>query len=221
MPGGAGGEPVTFEEEGVCAPAEVPEVIGHGGTDDAATYDDDSGSGGMIGSGHESGRYRLADSGESPRHPAARPYRASMGAVTGSESVTINAPVSDVLAALRDLPSQVTWFPGCISSEVVVTNDDGLPARARQVNDVKVAKDEFDLDYTHTDTSMAWRLVAPSKAQKDASGSWSLTDRAGATEATLTLSIDPAIPLPGFLLKKALGDTLKGATKGLKKYCES
>jgi hypothetical protein len=144
-----------------------------------------------------------------------------MGGVSGSEAVTIKAPLADVLAVLRNLPGQVEWFPGCVSSEVLATGDDGLPTRARQVNDVKVAKDEFELDYAHTDSGMSWTLVAPSKAQKDASGSWSLKDKGGSTEATLSLSIDPSLPLPGFLVKKALGDTLKGATKGLKKYCEA
>lgn len=144
-----------------------------------------------------------------------------MGAVRISESIQIDAPLDAVLAVIRDLPAQVEWFPGCVSSTVVETDAAGLPVRARQVNDVKVAKDEFDLDYTHTDASMSWRLVAPSTAQKDASGSWSLAAKGDRTEATLTVSIEPSLPLPGFLVKKALGDTAKGATKGLKKYCES
>jgi ribosome-associated toxin RatA of RatAB toxin-antitoxin module len=143
-----------------------------------------------------------------------------MGAVSVSSSVVIDAPLDRVLALLRDLPAQVDWFPGCLSSTVLVTDDAGLPARARQVNDVKVAKDEFELDYAHTDTSMSWQLVAPSSAQKDASGSWTLTARGAATEATLALSIEPSLPLPGFLVKKALGDSAKGATKALKAYCE-
>lgn len=134
--------------------------------------------------------------------------------------MTINAPLDQVLAVIRNIPGQVEWFPGCVSAEVLSTDADGLPARARQVNDVKVAKDEFEVDYAHTGSGMSWKLVAPSKAQKDASGSWSLTAKGSGTEATLTLSIDPSLPLPGFIMKKALGDTLKGATKGLKKHCE-
>jgi hypothetical protein len=134
--------------------------------------------------------------------------------------VTINAPLDEVLAVVRNIPGQVEWFPGCVSAQVLSTDADGLPSRARQVNDVKVAKDEFEVDYAHTDSGMSWKLVAPSKAQKDASGSWSLSAKGSGTEATLTLSIDPALPLPGFIMKKALGDTLKGATKGLKKHCE-
>ncbi|CAB4969795.1 unannotated protein [freshwater metagenome] len=41
MPGGAGGEPIAFEEHDV-APAEVAEVVGDGGADDAAADDDDA-----------------------------------------------------------------------------------------------------------------------------------------------------------------------------------
>ena len=148
-------------------------------------------------------------------------YRGAMGAVSVSASVSIDAPLDSVRAVLRDLPAQVAWFPGCVSSTVLQTDDAGLPVRARQVNDVKVAKDEFELDYAHTDTMMSWRLVAPSTAQKDASGSWSLVERGSRTEATLDLSIEPSLPLPGFVVKKALGDTAKGATKALKAYCEA
>ena len=143
-----------------------------------------------------------------------------MGGVTTRESVVIDAPLVQVLAVIRDLPAQVEWFPGCVSSTVLETDSAGLPTRARQVNDVKVAKDEFDLDYSHGDTSMTWQLIAPSTAQRDMRGSWSLTPQGDRTQATLEISLEPALPLPGFLVKKAIGDTVKGATKGLKKYCE-
>ena len=141
--------------------------------------------------------------------------------VSGSETITINAPVADVLAIIRDVDNQSTWFPGNLESEVLETDDAGLPAKARMVNDVKVAKDEFELSYTHTDTGMSWSLVAPSKAQKGQDGSWSLADKGGQTEATMTLTVDSTLPLPGFMQKKIVKDTLSNATKALKKRAES
>lgn len=141
--------------------------------------------------------------------------------VSGSETITINAPLADVLAIIRDLDGQPSWFPGNVSTEVLETDADGLPTKARLVNDVKVAKDEFELTYTNTDTSMSWSLVAPSKAQKEQDGSWSLADKGATTEATMSLTIDSALPLPGFMQKKVLKDTLKGATQALKKRAES
>ena len=138
-------------------------------------------------------------------------------AVSNSLSVTVNAPFDQVLAFLRDIDNQKNWFPGNEVSEVLERDENGLPTKARLVNDVKVAKDDFTLDYTHTDTGFSWRLPAPTKVQKIQEGSWSLADKGGKTEATMSLTIDTSLPLPGFVQKKTLNDTLKGATSSLAK----
>ena len=124
------------------------------------------------------------------------------------------------MAIIRDVASMPDWFPGCISAEVIETDDAGLPLRARQVNDVKVAKDEFEVNYVNTDDSMSWSLVEPSKAQKVNDGSWTVVAEGSGSKATLELTIDAALPIPGFMQKKVLGDTLKGATKALKSHAE-
>jgi ribosome-associated toxin RatA of RatAB toxin-antitoxin module len=136
--------------------------------------------------------------------------------VTDSATVVIEAPVEQVLTLLRDIDNQATWFPGNTVSEVLERDPDGLPVKARLVNDVKVAKDEFELDYTHTGAGFSWRLVAPTRVQKAQTGSWSL-HRKGAdrTEATLTLTVDSALPLPGFIQRRTVGSVVKGATSAL------
>jgi ribosome-associated toxin RatA of RatAB toxin-antitoxin module len=136
-------------------------------------------------------------------------------AVSDSMSVTVNAPVDQVLAFLRDIDNQKNWFPGNNDSQVLERDEAGLPTKARLVNDVKVAKDEFVLDYTHTDSGFSWHLPEPTKVQKVQEGSWALADKGGRTEATMSLTIDTTLPLPGFVQKKTLKDTLKGATKAL------
>ena len=136
-------------------------------------------------------------------------------AVSDSMTVTVNAPADQVLAFLRDIDNQKNWFPGNTDSEVIERDENGLPTKARLVNDVKVAKDEFVLDYTHSDDGFSWHLPEATKVQKTQEGSWSLVDRGGRTEATMSLTIDTALPLPGFVQKKTLKDTLKGATKAL------
>lgn len=136
-------------------------------------------------------------------------------AVSDSLSVTVNAPADQVLAFLRDIDNQQNWFPGNTASEVLERDADGLPTKARLVNDVKVAKDEFVLDYTHNDNGFSWHLPEPTKVQKTQEGSWTVVDKGGKAEATMALTIDTALPLPGFVQKKTLKDTLKGATKAL------
>ncbi len=137
--------------------------------------------------------------------------------VKDSRTVTVNAPLADVLAKLQDVDNQDSWFPGCIESEVIETDDQGRPKRARLINDAKVTKDEFQLDYVHMDNGMSWTLVEPTKVQKDQAGSWTLVDKGGKTEATLELEIDTSMPLPGFVQKKTLKGTLKDATNALTK----
>jgi ribosome-associated toxin RatA of RatAB toxin-antitoxin module len=136
-------------------------------------------------------------------------------AVSESLSVTVNAPLDQVLAFLRDIDNQKNWFPGNNDSEVLSRDDAGLPTRARLINDVKVAKDEFELEYTHNDAGFSWTLVAPTKIQKMQQGSWSLADKGGSTEATMALTVDTSMPLPGFVQKKTLKTTLKDATSAL------
>ncbi len=138
-------------------------------------------------------------------------------AVSGSKSVTVNAPVADVLAFLRDIGNQKNWFPGNLESEVLETNPDGTAAKARLTNDVKVAKDTFVVNYTHNDSGFSWTLGEPTKIQKDNSGSWALVDKGGKTEATMSLTIDTTLPLPGFVQKKTLKDTLSNTTSALAK----
>ena len=131
--------------------------------------------------------------------------------------VTINAPAEQVLAFLRNIDNQKNWFPGNTASEVLERDADGNPSKARLINDVKVAKDEYELDYTHNPQGFSWTLSAPTKVQKENAGSWTVVDKGGKSEATMALTIATSLPLPGFVQKKTMKDTLKGATAALAK----
>lgn len=139
-------------------------------------------------------------------------------AVSDSRTVTLNAPATQALAFLLDIDNQKNWFPGNSESEVLERDDQGRPTRARLVNDVKVAKDAFELDYTHTDTGFSWVLPAPTRVQKVQEGSWKVVETgANQCDATMSLTIDTALPLPGFIQKKTVKDTVAGATSALVK----
>ena len=132
-------------------------------------------------------------------------------------SVTVNAPADKVIAFLRDIDNQKNWFPGNTASEVLERDADGHPSKARLVNDVKVAKDEFELDYVHNPQGFSWTLTAPTRVQKEQSGSWTVVEKGAKSEATMALSLHTSLPLPGFVQRKTLKDTLKGATSALAK----
>jgi hypothetical protein len=60
--------------------------------------------------------------------------------------------------------------------------------------------------------------VKPTSVQKSQVGSWQVTevddDR---SKATMTLTVDTSLPMPGFVQKRIIKDTLKGAVSGLAK----
>lgn len=136
-------------------------------------------------------------------------------------SVTIAAPLEAVLAVVRDVASQPQWWPGMLDSEVLEVDDAGLVARARLVNDVKIARDEFELRYRHSDTTVSWQLHGTSLAQRAHDGSWTLTPSGTGTHAHLALGITTSLPLPGFVQRRVLGDTANKAVAALKDRCES
>ena len=141
--------------------------------------------------------------------------------VTSSQQITIAAPVGEVSAVVHDVANQCTWWPGMLASDVLEVDDDGRVVRARIVNDVKVARDTFEVRYAYTDTSMTWELTAPSRAQRSQQGSWTFDGDEDSTRATLTLTIDASLPLPGFVQRKVVGDAVRSATDALKRHCEA
>ena len=146
-----------------------------------------------------------------------------MGDVYAESTVRIERPADDVIAVLRDISEQSQWWPGQYRSEPLETDGQGRVTRALIGNDVKIAKDDFEVVYTHRTGARGytWTLAAPSRVQRAQSGEWSVRpDGDDACEVTLTLTVDSTLPLPGFLLRKALQDTVGGATKGLRARCE-
>ena len=146
-----------------------------------------------------------------------------MGDVHAESTVRIKRSESEVVAVLRDIAGQSQWWPGQYRSEPLETDDDGRVTRALIGNDVKVAKDDFEVVYTHGPgaSGYTWVLASPSRVQRSQSGEWSVRSTgADACEVTLSLTVDSTLPLPGFVLRKVLQDTVNGATGGLRSRCE-
>lgn len=146
-----------------------------------------------------------------------------MGEIRVESTVRIARSVDEVMAVLHDVAGQHQWWPGQYRSEPLESDDQGRVTRAGIGNDVKIAKDDFEVVYTHDDenTGYRWMLAAPSTIQRAQEGSWEVrADGADGAEVTLQLMVDSTLPLPGFLLRKALQDTVNGATRGLGHRCE-
>lgn len=137
-----------------------------------------------------------------------------------TESITIDAPASEVMAVIADFPSYPQWVAAAKKVEVVEDGDDG---RARQVHfilDAGAVKDDYVLAYEWDgDRRVTWTLVH-GHMQKRQDGVYALTETDGRTEVNYSITIDLSIPMLGLIKRKAEKVILHTALKELKKRVE-
>jgi len=138
-------------------------------------------------------------------------------AASDSREVMIEATPKEILAVLTDVESSPDWCPQFQSVEVLETHKDGQPKRVRISAKAAGMTDELEVEYTWGDNSVVSTMVESRqlKAQKT---TYTLTPAGDKTKVRYELEIDPAIPVPGFLLKRTLKGAMETATDGLRKH---
>ncbi|SNR34260.1 SRPBCC family protein [Blastococcus mobilis] len=137
-----------------------------------------------------------------------------------TQSIVVDAPAADVMAVIADFASYPQWVAAAKKVEVLETGPDGRAQRVHFVLDAGAVKDDYVLDYTWDgDRAVSWNLVK-GQMQRRQEGSYTLTERDGATEVTYAIAIDLSIPMLGMIKRKAEKVILDTALKELKKRVE-
>jgi hypothetical protein len=137
-------------------------------------------------------------------------------AITESREVVIEASPDDIMEVLYDLESLTEWSSAHQKVEILERDDEGRPKRSKQVVKIVGVSDEQVLDYTVHDDGVSWTLVS-SKQQRAQDGRYYLTPDGDNTKVRFELTVDPTVPLPGFLVKKGAKGLMETATDGLRK----
>jgi ribosome-associated toxin RatA of RatAB toxin-antitoxin module len=137
-------------------------------------------------------------------------------AVSDSREVVVNASPEQILDVIADVEATPTWAPQYKKAEILDTYEDGRPKRVKmQINSAGIT-DDLVVEYTWTDHSATWNLLS-AKALKSQVGKYTVTPNGDTTTLRFDIEIDLLIPLPGFLLKRAMKGAVDVATDGLKK----
>ena len=137
-------------------------------------------------------------------------------AVSDSREVVIEATPEEILDVIADVEANPTWSPQYQSSEILETYDDGRPKQAKMVIKAAGLTDTQVIEYTWTDTSVSWTLVSAGQL-KAQDAKYTLTPDGDKTKVRFDMTVDPSVPLPGFLLKRTLKGGMETATDGLRK----
>lgn len=140
---------------------------------------------------------------------------------SATQTVEVRAPLSEVLATIRDVESQVDWIPEIREAELLeLYEDDELPATARFKAAATVGTDEYTLSYEHADDGMSWSMVK-GKLQTGQEGRYTLEAvAADRTMVTYELTIHHNMPLPGFVRNRVIKGLVSNTLTGLKKHLD-
>src|SRR6478752_4430003 len=137
-------------------------------------------------------------------------------AVTETREVVIEATPAEIMDVLTDLETLTDWSPTHQKVEVLERDAEGRPSKSKQVVKIVGITDEQVLDYTVYDDGVGWTLVS-SKQQRAQTGRYTLTPDGDSTQVRFELTVDPTVPVPGFLIKRGAKGLMDTATDGLRK----
>ncbi len=139
------------------------------------------------------------------------------GTVRTSE---VNAAPEAVFAVAVDLAAYPEWATGVAAVEVLETDADGRPRRARFEVDGFVKRITYELIYEYDfPHRISWRAV-PGDDIRDMEGYYEFRPREDGTEIVYALRVEPAFVVPGFLRRQAEKQIVQAALRGLRRRVE-
>lgn len=137
-------------------------------------------------------------------------------ATSDSREVVIEASPEEILDVIADVETMPEWSSQQQSVEVLEGGDDGRPRRVKMKVKSAGISDEQVIEYTWTDDSVSWTLVSAGQL-KAQDAKYTLTPEGGKTRVKFELTVDPSVPIPGFILKRAIKGAMETSTDGLRK----
>jgi ribosome-associated toxin RatA of RatAB toxin-antitoxin module len=137
-------------------------------------------------------------------------------ATSDSREVVVEASPEEILDVIADVEATPEWSPQYQRAEILEMGDDGRPRRVKMTVKTAGITDEMEIEYTWSDDKVSWTLIKAGALKKQ-DASYTLTPDGDKTRVRFDIAIDLSIPMPGFVLKRALKGGTESATEGLRK----
>jgi carbon monoxide dehydrogenase subunit G len=136
-------------------------------------------------------------------------------AINETREIVIEATPEEILDVIGDFDSVTEWSEPHQSAEVLERDKGGRPSKVKMKVKAAGITDEQVVAYTWSDNKVSWTLVS-SGQQRSQDASYTLTPDGDKTKVKFEISVDPVVPLPGFVLKRAVKGTIDTGTMGLR-----
>jgi len=138
-------------------------------------------------------------------------------AASVSDRFDIDATPEQVMRALEDVERIPEWSSAHKSVEVLTRDDDGRPIRIRMTLSLLGFSDTQIIEHSWTESSTSWTLVE-SSMQRSQDGEYALEPTERGTRVHVTMSLEPKVPVPGFVLKRGQKHAVEAVRKGLTEF---
>ncbi|NKZ10843.1 SRPBCC family protein [Mycolicibacterium septicum DSM 44393] len=138
-----------------------------------------------------------------------------MAAITESAEIFIAATPQEILAVMADAEAMPRWSPLHKSVEVLECDEHNRPVRAELTMSLFGLSDTHQLGYTWHADGVSWTLLKSSQ-QRSQDARYTLVPERDGTRVRFEITVRPAVPLPGFLLRRARKPFVDTATRGLR-----
>jgi hypothetical protein len=133
---------------------------------------------------------------------------------SASRRFSLAATPEQILDVMMDVEALPEWSAAHLSAVVLERDDVGRPLRSRSMMRNAGITDEQELEYSYPDNGFAWRLIS-SRHLKRQDAVYTLTPDGDRTRISLQLTVDPAVPIPGFIMRLVVKAVVHTATEGL------
>jgi ribosome-associated toxin RatA of RatAB toxin-antitoxin module len=139
-----------------------------------------------------------------------------------TERTTIAAPAEAVYAVALDIERYPEWADDVKEAEVVERDGQGRPVLARFRAAAMGHSARYVLRYDHADAPrrLAWKLEQ-GDIVRILDGDYVFDAVDGGTAVTYNLAVELAVPLPGFIKRRAETKIVTTALVDLKQRCEA
>jgi carbon monoxide dehydrogenase subunit G len=137
-------------------------------------------------------------------------------------SIEVSATAEEVMEVLTDFGAYPKWADGIRKAEVKKNDAKGRPSQVDfEVSQMGIgAKYTLAYRYRAKFGGLSWTTKAASGAVKDIKGEYALRPSGAGTTVTYRTTIEPAIPMMGFVKRQAERTIINTALVGLKKRVE-
>ena len=136
-----------------------------------------------------------------------------------TQQMHIEAPLERIWAVLTDFEAYPTWARDLKEATVVQRDDEGRASLVRFRAAAMGRSTTYTLAYEWDDAPnrLPWKLVT-GDIQRVLDGAYEFTEVDGGTDVTYHLRVDLAIPLPGFVKRRAEARIISTALRELRAH---